>query len=945
MRPSGEWKPEADVWTIVRAAEGVGYCLRAGVAHELNTGDAVILSPNAPSVFRASQLGILKLEFFSVQLSALSGLLTIAERHRLENLSQATGPQLLNFSSVEVTAQKFTRLAMQPNRESLPSRSALLQFWAAAITGPFLKTDAAPVGHKLRERFRHFIGQLADKDLANKSLAELAVELHCSERHCSRLFREEFGIAFRARQTELRLARAQQLLSNSDKKIIQVALESGYRHLGLFNAMFKKHFGVTPGEWRQQNFSPPPKNNFSRRATTVWAGFILLMGIFHHAFAAPVDNAAQAQARAALEQKLQEVDALEKAGKPAEAAFPAQFPRYEPRKDNSTNAGPKFTVEKYLVSGNTVLPPEKLGQVFTNVPDSFGTNVTFADIRDALGALQMAYRERGFVTVSVGLPQQKLTNATVKIKVTEGRLAEIKVQGNKYYSLENVLDSLPSLHTNMLLNSRVFQSELDNANANRDRQIYPVIGPGLEPGTTELTLKVKDRLPLHARVELNNQATPNTPDNRVVFSAQYDNLWGMEHQVGVQYTFSPFDYGSGHDYYFSQLDLPMIANYSAYYRLPLGQYTSVQQQIDENPGSFGYNEVSHQFRLPPPSGRPELNIYTSRSVSDSGVNYNNFTNVINTVQETADTENAGQNRTLNEGIGAKFSMPLPPLGQLASTISLGVDFKHYQQVSYNTNLIFVTTFPIVNSDGSITPGSSSTLAQGQSPLRTQVNYFPLNLGWNGSLPDRLGTTFFNAQANFNLAAFDGYSESGTNKINGGLSQVAGNDKVRDHYVTLQLGADRVQTIYKDWSVKLHADGQAASGSLFSNEQFGMGGVAGVRGYTDGEIYGDSGWRLCLEPQTPMYNLGMVDGNVPFYVRASAFMDYGQIYLFEKTVTSTRTGGSVPFGGAQLWGCGFNLTANIGSHLDGRLTLAMPLISTPFTRAGDVHFYFGLGAQF
>ena len=62
--------------------------------------------------------------------------------------------------------------------------------------------------------------------------------------------------------------------------------------------------------------------------------------------------------------------------------------------------------------------------------------------------LQMAYRERGYVTVSVGLPQQKLTNATVKVQVTEGRLAAINVTGNRYYSSNNVMRALPSLHTN-----------------------------------------------------------------------------------------------------------------------------------------------------------------------------------------------------------------------------------------------------------------------------------------------------------------------------------------------------------------------------------------------------------------------------------------------------------------------------------------------------------------
>ena len=127
--------------------------------------------------------------------------------------------------------------------------------------------------------------------------------------------------------------------------------------------------------------------------------------------------------------------------------------------------------------GSSILSPQTIGGVFTNVPAAFGTNVSFDGIRAALGDLQTAYRERGFVTVSVGLPQQKLTNATVKVQVTEGRLSAINVTGNRYFTSNNVMRALPDLHTNMILNSRVFQRELDNANASRDRQIYPVIGP------------------------------------------------------------------------------------------------------------------------------------------------------------------------------------------------------------------------------------------------------------------------------------------------------------------------------------------------------------------------------------------------------------------------------------------------------------------------------------
>ena len=893
LRPSGEWTPSASGWTVARIAEGVGYWQQGGSAREFKAGDGFVAAGNAGFILRASQLGPLKLEFFSVQPQFLNGVLTVTEGHQLAQAANNSAARLIPFAAAEPLGQKFARLVTQSQRESLPARSALLQLWSQAVAGTLAQPLEAGHGQKLHERFRQLVAQMPDVELATCSLTELAAQLHCSERHFSRLFRQEFGVPLRTRQTELRLQRARQLLADANAKIINVAYDSGYRHLGLFNAMFKKRFGVTPSEWRQQNLTVQPKNYFKRAGVAV----VLLLAALQLLLA----PAALAQA---------------------------------------TNAAQHFKVEKYNVAGNTVLPPEKIAGALTNTPAAFGTNVTFADIRAALGDLQMAYRERGFVTVSVGLPPQKLTNATVKIKVTEGRLAAINVKGNEYYSTENVLRALPSLHTNLLLNSHVFQRELDTANANRNRQIYPVISPGLEPGTSDLTLKVKDRLPLHGRVEINNQATPGTPDSRVNFNAQYDNLWQLEHQVGVQYSFTPVDFGGGRNYYFTPLDLPLVASYSAYYRLPLGRVQSVQRQIDDSGGRFGYNEITHQFQMPPPSGRPELTAYASRSVSDTGIQLGTLKNVVSTPLLTIDSQDAGQNVTLNEGAGLKLSLPLPALGRLASTFSAGLDFKRYQQVSYNTNVFYATTI-ITNSSGAQT--ISQTVASPQPTRYSEVEYFPLNFGISGSRPDKWGLTTFNAQANFNLATIGHMGSttigSGTNAVV--VPGVAYAPDARDHFVTVQMGMSREQRLYKDWTVLLRADGQWADGPLFSNERFAMGGAAGVRGFADGAAYGDTGWRVMIEPRTPMVNIGMVDGDLPFWVRGSVFLDYGQL-----SALSPLPGvpGTIEFMGA---GCG--LTANIGSHLDARLAVAWP-IHDPFPSgvspgSGNMHFYFGVGAQF
>jgi len=255
LRPSEEWSSRGTGWVVARVAEGTGYWMQNGVARELSAGGGVVLAFNNTGRLRASRLGNLKLEFFSVRLQFLNGLLTVAEWHQLEIIPSHSDGQFLCFTATEPVGQKFAHIANQTRRDGLTMRCALLQLWDSAVSGMMAVPTAADTAHtnKLRERFRQMIGHMLEAELSGSSLGELAGQLNCSERHFSRLFREEFGVPLRARQIELRLQRARQLLADSDAKVVNVAFGSGYRHLGLFNAMFKKRFGMTPSEWRQAN--------------------------------------------------------------------------------------------------------------------------------------------------------------------------------------------------------------------------------------------------------------------------------------------------------------------------------------------------------------------------------------------------------------------------------------------------------------------------------------------------------------------------------------------------------------------------------------------------------------------------------------------------------------------------------------------------------------------
>jgi len=604
-----------------------------------------------------------------------------------------------------------------------------------------------------------------------------------------------------------------------------------------------------------------------------------------------------------------------------------------PTNSPATNAAPAaaqtqtlhFPVSQYEVLGNTLLPQKVLDGILAK---HTGTNVTFADVASAVKELQLEYHDRGYDTISVTIPQQRLTNGIFKIRVFQGRLAEIVVTGNRYFSSNNVMRALPGLKTNIFLNSKLLQPQLDLANGNQDRQIYPEIHPGPDSNTTLLMLRVKDQLPMHAKIEANNQSTPGTPDLRLATSVAYDNLWQLDQAMGLQYTFSEQEYKKGGDW--EPYDRPLVANYSGFYRLPLSTADSIADEAAGSAGRFGYNEATRKFELPPASGAPELNIYASGSTIDTGVLTGAPTPVpgfTNTPSSSFVRQIVSQDLTYNYDLGFRLTQPLPELAGFRPHFQVGMDYKSFKMVSFETvDSIFSELFTNVNGSTftrvTDTPSAVPT-------TRNSLSYLPLTLHWDASRDDRWGTTAFG----FNYSPNLWYS--GTQRD---VENISGSTHSSGFWNIVTGNASREQTLPSDWKLALRADGQWASEPLISNEQFGGGGIAGVRGYREGEVFGDSGWRVTSELKAPSYRVGFAGKGTsrPLIVRASFFMDYADTYLLDPQGRKAAT---------PLWGTGFAGAASLGSRFNGMLSFGWPLLSTPSTEAYQVRIAFALSAQF
>jgi hemolysin activation/secretion protein len=580
---------------------------------------------------------------------------------------------------------------------------------------------------------------------------------------------------------------------------------------------------------------------------------------------------------------------------------------------------PTIEVRGYLVEGNTILPPQEFGLL-----SNYTGEVGFARIREGLGRLQLRYRELGFPTISVTLPQQKLTHGIVRVKIIEGKICDIVVTGNRYYSTQNILRALPSLATNILINTKWFQPELDRANLNQDRQIYPVISPGPDPGTTELKLKVEDQLPLHGHIEINDNSTPDTPLLRLDSALQYDNLWQRDHQIGVDYDFSPQEMKTGDNNFYNQ---PMVASYSGYYRLPLGSGQGLRENYENLPVTFGYDEATHKFNLPPATGNPDLIFYASGASSETPVNYGPITTIFTDPLADITTQTAQSTLTFNDNFGTKLTAPLREFYGIQSSLQLGLDYKSYQAKTYSTNLTYFNLYAIDSFGNRVLVTNQTIRLPNNSD--DKLYYLPISLNWIGSRPDRTGGTSFSVGGNLFLEPL---ASARTN-----FQTVAGSRYAGGNYMTINARLVRLQNLPDGWSALFNANGQWSSTPLISNEQFALGGLSGVRGYQSGEDYGDTGWRTQFDLRAPPVNVGYFStpaGEVPAHLRCSIFMDYGEVYYLDSTLAAIRQWGT---------GTGFYLTA--GSHFDARLTLAYALLATTTTPAGSVQAYFSVGCQF
>ncbi|WEK02146.1 MAG: ShlB/FhaC/HecB family hemolysin secretion/activation protein [Candidatus Sphingomonas phytovorans] len=194
-------------------------------------------------------------------------------------------------------------------------------------------------------------------------------------------------------------------------------------------------------------------------------------------------------------------------------------------------------INEYFVEGNTALGDPEIEEA---VYPYLGPDKTLDDVEKARVALQKAYADKGLKTAFVEIPQQNVVGGRVRLVVTEAKIGQVAVTGEKHTSERRVLAALPEVQSGKVPDLNALTDQITALNSrSADRQITPELKPGTVPGTIDVALKVDDKLPLHGGVELSNRYSRDTTPLRLQANLRYDDLWGLGHSISGFYSVAP----------------------------------------------------------------------------------------------------------------------------------------------------------------------------------------------------------------------------------------------------------------------------------------------------------------------------------------------------------------------------------------------------------------------
>ena len=219
---------------------------------------------------------------------------------------------------------------------------------------------------------------------------------------------------------------------------------------------------------------------------------------------------------------------------PEENPLPEELPEQEPilpsspqsptiSPTNERDSNIIIPVEQIRVTGSTVLTPEEIDAIIQPLE---GQSVSLAQLNEAARAITRLYIERGYITSRAIVPQQEVIDGVVEIRIIEGSIADIQIEGNNHISDRFIRKRL-ELGTDTPIRANNIEERLQLLKASSlVDDIEANLQPAAGEGESSLVVTVDEANPFVIGANLDNYETVTPGAERIGATLGYLNITG-----------------------------------------------------------------------------------------------------------------------------------------------------------------------------------------------------------------------------------------------------------------------------------------------------------------------------------------------------------------------------------------------------------------------------------
>ncbi|NCA68917.1 MAG: response regulator [Sphingobacteriia bacterium] len=205
--------------------------------------DLILLDVQMPSMDGLSVCRLLKADPITKHIPVIFLSAAIEIEDKLRGLAAGGADYITKpFSEQEVLARVFVQLGEQQRLERLTSEAM-----EAAMALP----DAAFAKRREQRLLVQAVALLTRHMTDPPSLTDLARRVGTNQQRLTAIFRDQVGMSAYEYLQQMRLERGRSLLRETDLQVQLIAERVGYRNAGDFTRAFRRHFGMTPRQYRQ----------------------------------------------------------------------------------------------------------------------------------------------------------------------------------------------------------------------------------------------------------------------------------------------------------------------------------------------------------------------------------------------------------------------------------------------------------------------------------------------------------------------------------------------------------------------------------------------------------------------------------------------------------------------------------------------------------------------